>query len=47
MLTQAPVCHTERSEVFLFNAVLRSFTSVQDDKSTKIQIAGQLLYCCY
>ena len=29
------VCHTERSEVSLFSALLRSFTFVQDDKFTQ------------
>ena len=29
------ICHTEQSEVSLLNAVLRSFTSVQDDKFAK------------
>ena len=29
------VCHTERSEVSLFSALLRSFTFVQNDKFTQ------------
>ena len=33
-MTQHP-CHTEQSEVSLFSVVMRSFTSVQDDKFAK------------
>ena len=32
---QRSLCHTERSEVSLSNAVLSFFTSVQDDNSRK------------
>ena len=38
------VCHAEQSEASLFNAFLRSFTFVQDDKFTKKTSCGQLLY---
>ena len=46
MLTQTLFVMLSKAKHLFFNAILRAFTFVQDDKFAKKQVAGQLLYYC-